>query len=225
MSHFQIPKRFWLVASVVAVAIAAQVGFAAVPPSRVPVFSGKLTGEAPPPSEPLTLWYRQPAAQWTAALPLGNGKQGAMMFGGVDSEIICLNEDTLWSGGPYSPENPNALAALPQVRQLLFAGQYREAESLITQRMMGRPSTQAAYQPVGDLLLTFPKVETAENYRREAQPPHRHGERSVYRRGRHLHAQTLRQRPGQRPGPPPHRQQARANQLQTLHADRREHRQ
>ncbi len=167
MSHFQIPKRFWLVASVVAVAIAAQVGFAAVPPSRVPVFSGKLTGEAPPPSEPLTLWYRQPAAQWTAALPLGNGKQGAMMFGGVDSEIICLNEDTLWSGGPYSPENPNALAALPQVRQLLFAGQYREAESLITQRMMGRPSTQAAYQPVGDLLLTFPKVETAENYRRE----------------------------------------------------------
>ena len=167
MFHFQIPKCFWLVACVIVVAMAAQVGFAAVPAFRVPVFTGKLTGEAPPPAEPLTLWYRQPAAQWTAALPLGNGKQGAMMFGGVDSEVIGLNEDTLWAGGPYSPENPSALGALPQVRQLLFSGQYRQAESLVSQRMMGRPSTQAAYQPVGDLLLTFPKVETAENYRRE----------------------------------------------------------
>jgi alpha-L-fucosidase 2 len=167
MFQFQIWKRFWLVVCVVVVAMAAQVGLAAVPPARVPVFTGKLTGEAPPPSEPLSLWYRQPATQWTAAVPVGNGRQAGMMFGGVDSEIISLNEDTLWSGGPYSPENPGALAALPQVRQLLFDGQYRQAEGLISQRMMGRPSTQAAYQPVGDLQLTFPKVETAENYRRE----------------------------------------------------------
>jgi alpha-L-fucosidase 2 len=135
-------------------------------PGVAPAFTGQLAGEAPPPAEPLALWYRQPASVWTSALPVGNGRQGAMMFGGIDSEVLCLNEDTLWAGGPYSPENPNALAALPQVRQLLFAGQYSQAEKA-AQPMMGRPSTQAAYQPVGDLLLSFPSAATAENYRRE----------------------------------------------------------
>src|SRR5579862_8379975 len=151
--------------------VCASVGFFAGPVAQAATglapFTGELKGQAPAPAEPLTLWYRQPATQWTQALPLGNGRQGAMMFGGVDSEVICLNESTLWSGGPYSPENPDALEALPQVRQLLFDGQWRQAESLITQRMMARPATEAAYQPVGDLLLTFPKVATAENYHRE----------------------------------------------------------
>jgi len=76
-------------------------------------FSGQFTGEAPAPAEPLSLWYRQPATLWTSALPLGNGRQGAMVFGGIDSEVICLNESTLWSGSPYTPDNPDALAALP----------------------------------------------------------------------------------------------------------------
>jgi len=157
-------KCFLRLGSVAVLAFGIRAAFAA---SSLPAFSGQLVGEAPPPAEPLSLWYRQPATLWTSALPVGNGKQGAMMFGGIDSEVICLNEDTLWAGGPYSPANPNALAALPQVRQLLFDGQFTQAESLISQRMMGQPSTQAAYQPVGDLLLTFPKVTTAENYRRE----------------------------------------------------------
>ncbi|HEY4330734.1 MAG TPA: glycoside hydrolase family 95 protein, partial [Phycisphaerae bacterium] len=130
-------------------------------------FAGELKGQAPAPAEPLTLWYRQPATQWTQALPLGNGKQGAMMFGGVDSEVICLNESTLWSGGPYSPENPDSLAALPQVRQLLWDQQFKDAENLITQKMMAKPATEAAFQPVGDILFSFPKVATAENYHRE----------------------------------------------------------
>jgi alpha-L-fucosidase 2 len=141
-----------------------QVIFAA---TSLSAFTGTLTGEAPPPSEPLSLWYRQPGTAWTSALPVGNGKQGAMMFGGIDSEAICLNEDTLWAGGPYNPDNPNALENLPKARQLLFEGQYREAEQLIDRTMIANPRAQLPYQPIGDILLTFPKVETAENYIRD----------------------------------------------------------
>jgi alpha-L-fucosidase 2 len=100
-------------------------------------------------------------------MPVGNGRQGAMMFGGVDAEVLCLNEDTLWAGGPYTPDNPEALAALPDVRQLIWDGKYAEAQRLISQKMMAKPLGQLPYQPVGDLLLTFPPVASAENYRRE----------------------------------------------------------
>ena len=158
-------RNFWVIACMAVVIFGSfQVIFAA---TSLPAYTGTLTGEAPPPDEPLSLWYRQPATAWTSALPVGNGKQGAMMFGGIDTEAICLNEDTLWAGGPYNPDNPNALEALPQARQLLFEGQYREAERLIDQRMMANPRAQLPYQPIGDILLTFPKVDTAENYRRE----------------------------------------------------------
>ena len=138
-----------------------RVGLAA---TSLPAFTGQLTGDAPAPSEPLTLWYRQPATTWTSALPVGNGRQGAMMFGGIDAEAICLNETSLWSGGPYSPENPGLLPILPQVREMLFAGQFTQAEQLLSRNGMGRPATEAAFQPVGDLLLNFPKVTNAENY-------------------------------------------------------------
>src|SRR5580765_836039 len=76
----------------------------------------QLNGNAPVPNEPLTLWYRQPASAraWTEALPIGNGRIGAMIFGGVNRERIQLNEDTLWGGGPYDPVNTNALATLRQ---------------------------------------------------------------------------------------------------------------
>src|ERR1019366_7433252 len=83
----------------------------------------QVTGSAPAPAEPLSLWYRQPARAWTEALPLGIGRIGAMIFGGVNREQLQLNEDTLWGGGPYDPVNPQAKAALPQVRQLVFDGQ------------------------------------------------------------------------------------------------------
>jgi alpha-L-fucosidase 2 len=164
MSRFLESMALWLIACVAITAFANPTAHAA---TSLAAFSGQLAGEAPPPAEPLTLWYRQPATVWTSALPLGNGRQGAMMFGGIDSEVICLNEGNLWAGGPYTPDNPDAPAALPEVRRLLFDGQYRQAESLISQRMMAKPSSQLPYQPVGDLLLTFPKVSTAENYRRE----------------------------------------------------------
>jgi hypothetical protein len=167
MCHFLMPRYSCLLACAVVATTGTQVGFAAIPPTTVPSFTGKLAGEAPPPSEPLSLWYRQPATLWTSALPVGTGRQGAMMFGGIDSEVICLNEDTFWAGGPYTPDNPNAPKALPEVRRLLFDGRYRQAEGVISRNMMGRPPTQAPYQPVGDLLLTFPKVETAKDYRRD----------------------------------------------------------
>jgi alpha-L-fucosidase 2 len=122
---------------------------------------------AQPPAEPLSLWYRQPAKKWVEALAVGNGRLGAMIFGGVAQERIQLNEDTLWAGGPYDPVNPDALEALPKVRELIFAGKYREAHNLVGQKMMARPLTQMPYQCVGDLLLTFQDTNGVTYYRRD----------------------------------------------------------
>jgi alpha-L-fucosidase 2 len=122
---------------------------------------------AQPPAEPLSLWYRQPAKQWVEALAVGNGRLGAMVFGGVAQERIQLNEDTLWAGGPYDPANPDALEALPKVRELIFAGRYREASNVISQKMMARPLSQMPYQCMGDLLLTFPDANGVTDYRRD----------------------------------------------------------
>ncbi|MHC4157008.1 MAG: glycoside hydrolase family 95 protein, partial [Planctomycetota bacterium] len=103
----------------------------------------------------LKLWYSRPAKEWVEALPIGNGRLGAMVFGGVAEERIQLNEDTVWAGGPYDPTNPEALAALPKVRELIFAGKYRAAHQLIEEKMMARPLRQMPYQPVGNLRLKF----------------------------------------------------------------------
>jgi alpha-L-fucosidase 2 len=115
----------------------------------------------------LTLWYTQPAKQWVEALPIGNGRLGAMVFGGIDKERIQFNEDTLWAGGPYDPTNPNALAALPEARRLIFAGDFNQANKLIGAKMMAKPIVQMPYQTVGDLYLTFSNIEGAVNYRRQ----------------------------------------------------------
>ncbi len=130
-------------------------------------FWGTLAGQASAPKEPLSLWYRQPAIEWTEALAVGNGRLGAMVFGGVDRERIQLNEDTLWAGGPYDPSRPEALKALPEARRLIFEGKYREANDLVGKQMMSKPLGQMPYQLVGDLLLAFPSVERVANYRRD----------------------------------------------------------
>ena len=116
---------------------------------------------------PPTLWYRTPAATWNEALPVGNGRLGAMVFGGVEHEHLQLNEETLWSGGPYDPVVKDASAALPQIRQLLFAGDIARAHDLFGRRMMGKPYEQMKYQPLGDLLLDFGNVSAVSDYRRE----------------------------------------------------------
>src|SRR5512142_2027270 len=100
------------------------------------------SGSGPAPSEPLSLWYRQPAAKGVEALTVGNGRIGAMIFGGINRERLELNEGTLWAGGPYDPVNPQARNALPEVRRLVFDGQYREAASLISAKVMSTPLRQ-----------------------------------------------------------------------------------
>ena len=120
------------------------------------------------PVSPLVLWYGQPASQWVEALPLGNGRLGAMVFGGVETERLQLNEDTLWAGGPYNPVNPRAKDALPEVRRLLFEEKFDEAKKLVNESLIGTPGRQMPYQTVGDLSLTFPAgAAPAENYRRQ----------------------------------------------------------
>jgi len=125
-----------------------------------------LIGESPAPEESLSLWYRRPAQRWVEALAIGSGRLGAMVFGGVNRECLQLNEDTLWGGGPYDQNNPEALAALPEARRLVFEGKYREADRLVNEKMIAKPRGQMPYQTVGDLLLDFPEVDSVTNYRR-----------------------------------------------------------
>jgi alpha-L-fucosidase 2 len=115
----------------------------------------------------LKLWYQQPARNWNEALPVGNGRLGAMVFGRVEEEIIQLNEETLWSGGPVNT-NPNPLAqsVLPQIREALFREDYESAEKL-TQQMQGLFTE--SYEPLGDLIIKhqFSSSSEPENYYRD----------------------------------------------------------
>ena len=113
------------------------------------------------------LWYRHPALKWGDALPVGNGRLGAMVYGGVAKEHIQLNEDTIWNGKKRNRINPEALKALPEVRRLLFEGKPREAEALEDAKMVGIPNRQPPYQPLGDLNIDFLGQDDAVDYRRE----------------------------------------------------------
>lgn len=118
-------------------------------------------------TEPLKLWYRQPAAEWVEALPVGNGRIGAMVFGGTDAERIQFNEATLWVGGPRDYSHTGASNYLAEIRQLLFDDRQKEAEQLAMTNFMSVPLRQVPYQPFADLRLTFAGHETAGDYRRE----------------------------------------------------------
>jgi alpha-L-fucosidase 2 len=115
---------------------------------------------------PLRLWYRQPARYWTEALPVGNGRLGAMVFGGPSEERLQLNEDTLWTGRPHAYHHEGAAQHLPELRRLLAEGKQKEAEDLATREFMSVPIRQEAYQPLGDLLLSFAGHEAATGYER-----------------------------------------------------------
>src|SRR5687767_2508568 len=130
---------------------------AAVPPAQQLV----------PPAGEHTIWLRSAAAQWDHAFPVGNGRIGAMVFGTVNRERIQLNEETLWMGGPRETDNPEALANLPEVRRLLFAGRPREAYALAERKLMGKPWRLESYQSLGDLRLNFDHEGTISDYRRE----------------------------------------------------------
>ena len=114
-----------------------------------------------------TIWLRSAASQWDHAFPVGNGRLGAMVFGSVNRERIQLNEETLWMGGPRETDNPEALANLPEVRRLLFAGRPREAYALAERKLMGRPWRLESYQSLADLRLNFDHEGTISDYRRE----------------------------------------------------------
>ena len=114
-----------------------------------------LTGAAEGPAGDLQLWYRHPAREWVEALPFGNGRLGGMVFGGIERERVQLNDDTIWSGAPYDPANPQAPAALRQARELIFAGKRTEAEEVLTQHALGRPSRMVQYQTLGSVMLDF----------------------------------------------------------------------
>jgi alpha-L-fucosidase 2 len=124
---------------------------------------------APAPDDSIgpVLFYRQPAKEWVEALPVGNGRLGAMVFGGVPAERLQLNEDTFWSGGPYDPVQGEALQYLPKVRRLVREGRYKDAQDLADQKLMGRPRHLQAYQPLGDLRFVVEGHDQPTDYRRE----------------------------------------------------------
>lgn len=116
---------------------------------------------------PFTLWYDKPARVWTEALPLGNGRLGAMVFGIPWRERVQLNEGTVWAGGPYRNDAPEAFQALPEVRRLIFGGDPGAAQALANEKMVSKTAHGMPYQTVGDLVLSFPGHERASDYRRE----------------------------------------------------------
>ena len=118
-------------------------------------------------NEPLRLWYCQPAAKWTEALPLGNGRMGAMVFGGVGSERVQFNEDTLWKGQPHDYVRAGAREQLGEIRRLVAEGKTKDAEKLAREKFLSDPVRQKAYQPFGDLRFEFPGQENFSDYRRE----------------------------------------------------------
>lgn len=134
---------------------------------RNPDFRGEFIAPTQPPSEPLSLWYRKPATEWVEALPVGNGRLGAMIFGGIERERIQFNESTLWVGEPRDYSHPGAAAHLDTIRQLLFDGRQKEAEELAMKEFMSIPLRQMPYQPFADLQFVFPATTQVSEYRRE----------------------------------------------------------
>jgi len=115
----------------------------------------------------LKLWYTQPAKQWVEALPVGNGRLGAMVYGDPSKELIQLNENTVWAGSPYRNDNPDAREALPEVRRLIFEGKYKEAHDIVNEKFISKISHGMPYQTMGNLRLTFPGHENFQDYYRE----------------------------------------------------------
>lgn len=128
--------------------------------------SVSLTGLTEPPTQPLSLWYVNPATHWEEALPVGNGRLGAMVYGGVGKEIIQLNEESIWAGPPVPEIQGNVSETIDQVRTMLFDGKYVEAQKL-QQSIMAPRISPRSYQTLGELRFEFGFEGEATNYRRD----------------------------------------------------------
>lgn len=115
----------------------------------------------------MKIWYNEPAVHWVEALPLGNGRLGAMVFGNPYREHIQLNENTVYAGGPYRNDNPEALGSLNEIRQLIFDGKFAEAEAMACKKITSQGAHGMPYQTVGDVYFSFPGHEAYTNYYRE----------------------------------------------------------
>ena len=114
-----------------------------------------------------TLWYRQAAVVWDEALPVGNGRLGAMIFGNVYNERIQINEESLWAGKRFNTNNPNALKDLSKIRELIFDDNIKEAYNLGNESLLSTPPRFRSYQTLGDIFLSFDSLLNYSNYRRE----------------------------------------------------------
>ncbi len=111
------------------------------------------------------LWYRQPAREWVEALPVGNGRLGAMVFGGLQTERLQLNEESLWAGEPIDNNNPAALKNLGKIRRLILKGEIAKANDLAEKHLLGTPPSIRSYQTLGDLFLEFDDGEASDYVR------------------------------------------------------------
>ena len=120
-------------------------------------------------NEDLLLWYNCPASEWEEALPIGNGRLGAMIFGDPCKEHLQLNEDTIWTGKPHDYANKGAHKYLNTIRNLITSGKQQEAEAIAMEKFMSIPLGQEAYQPFCDLYLDFQdlNIEEIKSYKRE----------------------------------------------------------
>ena len=151
-----------------------------------------------PPAADLRLWYGRPAAEWVEALPVGNGRLGAMVFGGVSAERIQFNEDTVWQGEPHDYARAGAHRYLERIRRLLADGKQAAAEQLAMDEFMSAPLRQKAYQAFADLTLEFSGIDAARvaDYERGAQPRRRRRRRCFRSRRRRVRPRGLRLLPG-----------------------------
>jgi alpha-L-fucosidase 2 len=127
--------------------------------------AGEEAGKVPDPTT--IVWSVRSAEKWENAFPVGNGRLGAMVFGKTDEERIQLNEETYWSGGPYSTVVKGGFKALPEIQKLVFDGQYKLAHILFGRNLMGYPIEQQKYQALGNLVIQFPTEGAATGYRHE----------------------------------------------------------
>lgn len=124
-------------------------------------------GAEPSQDSSLRIWFRQPTTNWNEALPIGNGRLGAMVFGGVAKERFQLNEESLWGGCPVDAYPPDFSNHLAKVQELLFAGKNAEAHACGVEHLTARPTSFRSYQPFGDLWLDFGGGEATNAYCRE----------------------------------------------------------